>query len=908
MYSQLAFQIVFFTLAIAGLIFVMRLRLLLGRIFPTYTAQLDIGTAPFGSEDLYEEAKEAFGNLEFEGPIWLRVTANPKQAEYFNRVAVFRHRQTGALCWLFPIFHAHAPNRLLSCWTTTLADGRKITSQAFDFYYEAISTKEYPAQTINGADYYKQFEQHQAFVESFSTDFDPGSLNDNAIVKQMENTDQQELLIEKGILYKNSQGIVRGRMKFAIKAFWLSLRRAIKSKHEKMSGTPVSRLANIADLSEKAIQIAPDSRTQFMIFSASLILSCVLGSIIFNWLFSVILVAVILFHELGHYLAMRLFGYTSVHMLALPLVGGVTIGYEVNPSAAKKAWMSLMGPLPGIILGWLLLWFSLEYEINSQALQMSIFLLLFINYLNILPILPLDGGHVIQSLIPGKWLRVQPAIIFITCMAGIIFGMISKFYILSFLCAIQLPRLIEQFKLGSLVTSVVKEGVPPESHPKSVRRQRVLEFIEKIRGPSRDAKQRLGEANQVLDTLYRKKLSLPQTFSLSAVYGLLLAVPILSAVYAISATIANSETEAKWEEENQEQSRVMELARGKTMGELVVELSGELQAPAGESQISAAESRLNASLPADLLALYRISNGIPGLGILPVEKLDYVAWEDDTMKPYVYEGKIYVEYLDDSEGYQSINVTVDQARSWVSLRDVAAEYEPFYLDLSPELRVEGRAYMESYDAFASIRDWVNQQWVYRKMDEWRMQNRQVELNKNLERLAGASVDDMLDEFESPNMVERLLLGIRGPSKGVSNNKITQLETELAITLPKSIKDVYRHHDAFEPLGLFAIDDIHISSSDELAKKIEEYPQPFRQVDDRGTLVDITLDTMSLGQCYALGGGKMAKDNEPIEYYPFLYWCPRAQNIGQQIIDFSGRYTFENFEMYIRYKAAERHSY
>ena len=41
-------------------------------------------------------------------------------------------------------------------------------------------------------------------------------------------------------------------------------------------------------------------------------------------------------------------------LLMLPLVGGVTLGVERTSSAAQRAWMSLMGPLPGIVLGWVL--------------------------------------------------------------------------------------------------------------------------------------------------------------------------------------------------------------------------------------------------------------------------------------------------------------------------------------------------------------------------------------------------------------------------------------------------------------------------------------------------------------------------------------------------------------------------
>src|SRR4029079_2499165 len=123
-----------------------------------------------------------------------------------------------------------------------------------------------------------------------------------------------------------------------------------------------------------------------------------LGALVWNPRYAVILLVVIGIHELGHYLAMRAFGYRNVHMLALPLIGGVTIGQEANPSASKRAWMSLMGPLPGIVIGWLLM-FATPALASVPELAAWVGdawpLFLVINYLNLLPIPPLDGARVV---------------------------------------------------------------------------------------------------------------------------------------------------------------------------------------------------------------------------------------------------------------------------------------------------------------------------------------------------------------------------------------------------------------------------------------------------------------------------------------------------------------------------------
>ena len=60
-----------------------------------------------------------------------------------------------------------------------------------------------------------------------------------------------------------------------------------------------------------------------------------------------ILVGVILVHELGHYVAMRAYGYRDVRIFFIPFLGAATAGTPMGISPVRRGIVSLAGPLPG---------------------------------------------------------------------------------------------------------------------------------------------------------------------------------------------------------------------------------------------------------------------------------------------------------------------------------------------------------------------------------------------------------------------------------------------------------------------------------------------------------------------------------------------------------------------------------
>ena len=123
--------------------------------------------------------------------------------------------------------------------------------------------------------------------------------------------------------------------------------------------------------------------------------------------FAVVFVS-ILIHELGHAFAARAVGSDSIG-IELQSMGGLT-AYRPRRSLSRleQIGVSLAGPFSGFALGTaaLVLANILDVSTTRSGDNVVLFDLLWVNFgwglFNLLPVLPLDGGTVMQNLLPGN--------------------------------------------------------------------------------------------------------------------------------------------------------------------------------------------------------------------------------------------------------------------------------------------------------------------------------------------------------------------------------------------------------------------------------------------------------------------------------------------------------------------------
>jgi Zn-dependent protease len=125
----------------------------------------------------------------------------------------------------------------------------------------------------------------------------------------------------------------------------------------------------------------------------SLLLYLGIGWLIFpNSMMLLAITSIVFVHEMGHLIAMRVFGYKDTSVLFIPFLGGLATGSKREISQYQSAIVILAGPLPGILAGSILLFSgSFSPEINWYGT-----VIILLNGLNLLPIYPLDGGQLLN--------------------------------------------------------------------------------------------------------------------------------------------------------------------------------------------------------------------------------------------------------------------------------------------------------------------------------------------------------------------------------------------------------------------------------------------------------------------------------------------------------------------------------
>ena len=210
---------------------------------------------------------------------------------------------------------------------------------------------------------------------------------------------------------------------------------------------------------ERLQQQKPGWQMMFWVLVVSLAAFIAAGAAQWKWKVTLWLVPVLLFHEAGHWVAMRAFGYRNLRMFFIPLFGAAVIGRHWNVPGWKKALVSLAGPLPGIAVGIVLGIAGLVY--HREWMSSLALMLLLLNGLNLAPILPLDGGHVLQATLfcRNRWLDAAFRIVTILGLFSLgLLGVGRWFTFIAITMAVALPI---TFKLAKVVEDLRRAPLPP---------------------------------------------------------------------------------------------------------------------------------------------------------------------------------------------------------------------------------------------------------------------------------------------------------------------------------------------------------------------------------------------------------------------------------------------------------------
>jgi Zn-dependent protease len=118
--------------------------------------------------------------------------------------------------------------------------------------------------------------------------------------------------------------------------------------------------------------------------------------------FAVGFVVLLFLHELGHVIQLRREGVKASAPMFIPFLGAVIAAKSMGRDAAAEARVGLAGPVLGSIAS--LVPLALWLTTGSDFWRALAYIGFFLNLLNLLPVLPLDGGRAMAALSPWIWL------------------------------------------------------------------------------------------------------------------------------------------------------------------------------------------------------------------------------------------------------------------------------------------------------------------------------------------------------------------------------------------------------------------------------------------------------------------------------------------------------------------------
>ena len=196
----------------------------------------------------------------------------------------------------------------------------------------------------------------------------------------------------------------------------------------------------------------------------SLALYLILGYYIFpSYKILLLITAIVIIHEMGHFLAMKYYRYSELGIFFIPLLGAYVSGTKREVSQIQSAVILLAGPLPGIILGIIFYFVDKNHNIGYYPFDISLSQIaiwfIILNLINLLPIYPLDGGQLLNRVFLDEESIISKLFIFLSAALMCWVAWKLNFYILLIFPAMMLLRLRSDKKMDHAEKRIEQEGI-----------------------------------------------------------------------------------------------------------------------------------------------------------------------------------------------------------------------------------------------------------------------------------------------------------------------------------------------------------------------------------------------------------------------------------------------------------------
>jgi Zn-dependent protease len=124
-------------------------------------------------------------------------------------------------------------------------------------------------------------------------------------------------------------------------------------------------------------------------------------SLFFGWEFAAGFVLLLFVHEMGHVFQLRREGISASTPMFIPFLGAAIFSKSLGDNALAEARVGLAGPILGTLGAGACL--ALGEALNSDLLRALAYVAFFLNLINLIPVVPFDGGRAMAAMAPWMW-------------------------------------------------------------------------------------------------------------------------------------------------------------------------------------------------------------------------------------------------------------------------------------------------------------------------------------------------------------------------------------------------------------------------------------------------------------------------------------------------------------------------
>jgi Zn-dependent protease len=140
---------------------------------------------------------------------------------------------------------------------------------------------------------------------------------------------------------------------------------------------------------------------KFLTTGVTALVSVAAYSLFWGWQFAAGFVALLFVHEMGHVIQLRREGIKASTPMFIPFLGAAIFSRSLGDNALAEARVGLAGPILGTLGA---VGVAVAGTITGSDLLLALaYLAFFLNLLNLIPVVPFDGGRAMAAVAPSMW-------------------------------------------------------------------------------------------------------------------------------------------------------------------------------------------------------------------------------------------------------------------------------------------------------------------------------------------------------------------------------------------------------------------------------------------------------------------------------------------------------------------------